>query len=90
VKKCILHHRGSKHFARETLEEQIIAEADVISNFDNIAGIFKACFIYEGLDQGQAKLSVREKLENKRNQLHFEESKDIIRPKYEAALLLLT
>jgi uncharacterized protein len=36
VKKCILHHRGSKDFPRESIEEKIIAEADVMSAFENI------------------------------------------------------
>jgi len=89
VKKCILNHRGSEHNVRESLEEKIVAEADVLSNFDNLSGIFKAAYEYENLDQGQAKVAVREKLQNKYNQLHFERSKDIIRPKYEAAMLLL-
>ena len=89
VKKCILNHRGSQQNERESIEEQIIAEADVMSNFDNISGIFKAAFVYENKDQGEAKDSVRKKLENKWNQLHFEKSKQIIRPKFEAAMLLL-
>ncbi len=89
VKKCILNHRGSQQNFRETLEEQIVAEADVLANFDNIAGIFKAAFIYENLDQGQALESARNKLKNKWKQLHFDTSKEIIRPKYEAAMLLL-
>ncbi len=89
IKKCILNHRGSEQNGRESIEEQIIAEADVISSFDNVAGLFKAAFIYEGLTQGEAKISVREKLERKYNQLHFEKSKKIIKPKYEAAMLLL-
>jgi uncharacterized protein len=89
VKKCILNHRGSQNNPRESIEEQILAEADVMSNFDNISGIFKAAFIYEDLDQKDAQETVRKKLENKWNQLHFEESKKIIKPKYEAAMLLL-
>lgn len=89
VKKCILNHRGSQQNFRESLEEQILAEADVLSNFENIAGIFKAAFVYENLDQGQAKDSVRKKLDNKYKQLHFDMSKEIIKPKYEAAMLLL-
>jgi uncharacterized protein len=89
VKKCIENHRGSRGNMRESVEEKIIAEADVMSNFDNIAGIFKAAFTYEGLTQGEARVAVRQKLENKYNQLHFEVSKEIIRPKYEAAMLLL-
>lgn len=89
VKKCILNHRGSQKNNRESIEEQIIAEADVMSNFNNIAGIFKAAFVYEGKVQDEAKASVKRKLENKWNQLHFENSKKIIKPKYEAAMLLL-
>lgn len=89
VSKCILNHRGSKQNIRKTIEEQIIAEADAMSNFDNIAGIFKACFVYENKNQKEAKNSVREKLKNKYNQLHFEDSKKIIKPKYEAVMLLL-
>ncbi|MEK7447672.1 MAG: HD domain-containing protein [Patescibacteria group bacterium] len=89
VKKCILNHRGSQSNNRESLEEKIIAEADVMSNFDNISGIFKAAFTYEHMEQGEAAKAVRKKLQNKWNQLHFENSKKIIKPKYEAAMLLL-
>lgn len=90
IKKCILHHRGSTKSECQTLEEKIISEADAISNFDNIAGCFKAAFVYEGLTQGEARESVRKKLQNKYNQLYFAESKRIIKPKYEAAMLLLS
>lgn len=90
VMKCILNHRGSEHNVRESLEEKIVAEADVMSNFDNLSGIFKAAYTYENLNQGEAKVAVRDKLQNKYNQLYFEKSKDIIRPKYEAAMLLLS
>ncbi len=89
IKKCILNHRGSQQNVRDSIEEQIIAEADVLSTFDNISGIFKAAFVYEDKNQGEAKDSVRQKLERKWKQLHFENSKKIIKPKYEAAMLLL-
>lgn len=89
VKKCVLNHRGSQQNSNETIEEKIVVEADVLSAFENIAGLFKAAYIYENLDQGQAKDSVKNKLENKWKQLHFKRSKEIIKPKYEAAMLLL-
>jgi uncharacterized protein len=89
VKKCILNHRGSQQNGRESIEEQIIAEADVMSNFDNISGIFNAAFMYENKTQGEAKDSVRQKLERKWKQLHFDNSKKIIQPKFEAVMLLL-
>ncbi len=60
-----------------------------MSAFDNLSGIFKAAFVYENLTQDEAKKSVKMKLKNKWKQLHFEKSKQIVRPKYEAAMLLL-
>jgi len=89
VKKCILNHRGSHPSDKQSIEEQIIAEADAISNFDNLPGIFNAAFVYEGLNQIEAKESVRQKLERKWDQLQLEESKDLVRLKYEAVILLL-
>lgn len=89
VKKCIFNHRGSKNNQRLSLEEQILVEADTLSNFENLPGIFKAAFIYENLDQGQAKISARLKLKRKYKQLQFKQSKIIIKPKFEAAMLLL-
>ena len=89
IKNCIFHHRGSQPFEQLTLEEQIIVEADVMSTFNNLSGLFKAALVYENLSQEEARISVREKLERKWNQIHFEESRELIRPKYEAAMLLL-
>ena len=90
VKNCVLHHRGSQKMKLETLEEQIVAEADAMSNFDEIPGIFKAAYIYENKTQGEARKSVLKKLENKWSQLKFEQSKEILRPKFEAVKLLLS
>jgi uncharacterized protein len=90
IEKCILNHRWSKWFSRLTIEEQIISEADTMSAFENIAGIFKAAYVYEDMDQWQAKESVKNKLENKWKQLCFQKSKEIIKPKYDAAMLLLS
>lgn len=89
VKKCILNHRSSLQNPRESLEEKIIAEADAMTSFDNVAGLFQAAYIQEGKTREEAKEAVRKKLENKWQQLSLENSKKIIRPKYEAAMLLL-
>lgn len=88
VQNCIFNHRGSTQNKCNTLEEKIIAEADVLSNFDNISGIFKTALVYEGLNQGDAKKSVMCKLENKYKQLSFKKSKDLVRPKIKAARIL--
>ncbi len=88
VKKCISNHRSSQENNRESVEEQILAEADTMAAFDNIAGIFKAAFIYEDKTQSEAKDVVRQKLERKYNQLHFKESKEMIGSKFQAVMLL--
>ncbi len=89
IKKCILNHRGSVGNNRDTIEEKIISEADTMSAFDNISGLFKAAFVYEDKDQGEARDSVNQKLERKWKRLHFDSSKKIIEPKYKAAMILL-
>jgi uncharacterized protein len=82
VKRCILNHRGSQDSDYKYIEEKIISDADALSNFDNISGIFKAAFIYENMNQGDAKKSVYDKLTRKFEKLQFEESKELIKPKY--------
>jgi uncharacterized protein len=91
VKLCILNHRGSKESEnkRDFIEAIILAEADAIDSFNRIPILFKAALIYENKTQEEAKNSVRQKLERKWNQLSLEESKKLIKPKYDAAMLLL-
>ncbi|HKL24458.1 MAG TPA: HD domain-containing protein [Candidatus Nanoarchaeia archaeon] len=88
VKKCILNHRGSRDNSRETKEEQIVAEADAMSNFDNLPGIFKASLVHEKKTQEESRKEVIKKLQNKYNQLS-EKGKKLIKPRYDAAMLLL-
>ncbi len=88
VKHCILAHRGSQGIKRETKEAEIIAEADAMSHFDNITGIFRAALTYEGLDEAQTQKSVKKKLVNSWDKLS-PESKVIIKEKFDAAMLLL-
>lgn len=89
VKDCIFTHRGSQGIKPETIEAQILVEADTMSAFSDLTGLYQCAFAYEKLPRKEAKESIIEKLENKWNQLQFEKSKELIRPKYEAAMLLL-
>jgi len=88
VKLCILTHRGSQNMKKESVEAQIIADADAMSNFDNLPGIFMAAFVFEHQDQKTARNTTRQKLENCWNKLSSE-AKEIVKQKYEAAMLLL-
>lgn len=89
VKHCILSHRGSQNNFPETVEARIISDADALSNFENLPGIFKAAYVYENQTQLEARKSTMKKLEKKWNKLTLPRSKTIIKPKYEAAKLLL-
>lgn len=44
VKECVLRHRGSKDLPRNTIEEQCVADADVIAHFDCIPSVFHLAF----------------------------------------------
>lgn len=88
VKKCILHHRSSVDTKRESIEEKIISEADAVSNFDNVPGIFMAAYLYEGRNQREATEEIVRKLKRKWAMLEFEESRELVQKKYEAVLVL--
>jgi uncharacterized protein len=88
VKMCIVSHRGSVQMRKESTEAQIIADADAMSIFNNIGGIFKAAFSYENKNQEEGNKAAKQKLINSYNKLS-EQAKEIIKPKYEAAMLLL-
>ena len=89
VKHCVLSHRGSQLIEPETVEAKIVADADALAAFDHIHGPFMAAFVYEKRSQSSARDSVRQKYVNSWNKLNFQESKDIIKPKFEAIKLLL-
>jgi uncharacterized protein len=88
IKKCILNHRGPIGNPINSIEEQIIIEADSLSAFDNISGIFKAALVYENKSQLEAKHSVLDKLNRKWNQLS-DEGKNLVKEKHKAAIILL-
>jgi len=89
VKECIYSHRGSQRIKPKTIEAQILIEADTLSAFNDLSGLFQCAYVYEKLARKEAEKSVRNKLENKWKQLRFKKSKEIIKPKYEAMKVLL-
>lgn len=87
IKHCILAHRTSKNIPRETVEAECVANADVMSHFDNISSLFNLALITMNKDIDDAKKFVKEKLEKDWNKL-TPEAKEIIKPKYEAMKIL--
>jgi len=69
VKNCVLNHRGSKDRPRNTIEEQCVADADVIAHFDCIPSLFSLVYKEMNLSISEGKEYVRKKLERDYNKL---------------------
>ena len=87
VKHCIFSHRGSQNIKRETIEAECLADADAMSHFDNVAGLFRLGLINKKLSEQETKEFVFNKLTRSWNKL-TPSAKDIIKDKYEAVKML--
>lgn len=88
VKHCILTHRGSKKVPRETIEAECVASADAMSNFDDISAMFNLALVIHKKNIDESREFVKKKLQRYWDKL-IPEAKEIIKPKYEAVILLL-
>lgn len=88
VKKCVLNHRGLDEFPRNTIEEEIIADADVIAHFDTIPGLFSYAFKKRNLDLNDGTIFVRKKLERDYNKLS-DKTKNLLEEKYKNIIKVL-
>ena len=84
VKACILNHRGSKDLKRNSIEEQIVADADAIAHFDCIPSLFHLAFNKDSLDLSieDGTKYVKKKLEKDYNKLS-EKTKKEFKDRYE-------
>lgn len=82
IKKCILNHRGSIDNKRLSIEEQIIADADAISHFDNIPSLLYLVYIKKQMSIEEGKNFVKSKLQRSYNKLS-DDSKEIYRKKFD-------
>lgn len=64
IEKCVLHHRGSKNDTRDTVEEEILADADVLAHFDSIPSLFSLVYNKLGMSIEEGKQYVKRKLIN--------------------------
>ena len=69
VKNCVLNHRGSVNRPKDTIEEQCVADADVIAHFDCIPMLFSKAYGKLDLSISDGKEWVRQKLERDYNKL---------------------
>ncbi|MDO8648118.1 MAG: HD domain-containing protein [Candidatus Diapherotrites archaeon] len=89
VKHCILAHRGRKGPKPETLEAEIIANADAMAHFESFLTIF-GYFLKTTSSFEEAVVEVEKKMQRDWNKkLTLPEAKEIVKPKYEAIMLVL-
>lgn len=81
VKECILRHRGSKDLPRNTIEEQCVADADVIAHFDCIPSLFHLVYKEMNLSLNDGKEYLKKKLERDYNKLSSR-TREILKDRY--------
>ena len=88
VKECVLRHRGSADLPRNTLEEEIVADADVIAHFDCIPMLFHKYYYADRLSVSEGAEKVRKKLERDFNKLS-DRGKELMKDRYNNILKVL-
>ena len=88
VKKCILNHRSSGKFRRETIEEQCVADGDVMAHFDCIPSLFSLVYKDRNMSIEEGKEYVKKKLERDYEKLSLM-SKELLKDRYEMIMKVL-
>jgi uncharacterized protein len=90
VKECVLRHRGSKNLPRNTIEEECVADADVLAHFDCIPSVFHLAFGKNELDLSieEGTEFVKKKLERDFNKLS-DRTKIELKDRYENIMRVL-
>ncbi len=88
VQACIRHHCGSVRLTNNTPEEVCVTDADAISHFDNIPGLFYLAFVTKGLNLEEGRTLVQKKLTRSFQKLSPESAR-FYQSKWEAVMELL-
>ena len=88
IKRCILNHRGSRLADKTTPEEVCIADSDAMAHFYSVPSLLRMVYVEKGLSIDEGSEFVANKLERSYNKLS-DKGKEIIKPHYEAAKVLL-
>jgi len=80
IKRCILNHRGSVLVEKTTKEEICISDADAISHFDQIPGLFSMVYKEMGLSIEDGAKYLKDKLIRSYNKL-TDETKELYKEK---------
>ncbi|MBU1112156.1 MAG: HD domain-containing protein, partial [Nanoarchaeota archaeon] len=90
VKHCVHTHRASVNRKAETIEAEIIRDADALSHFDALPLLARAGLRKYEDDVQKTTEWIYAKLQRDwNNKMHLPESKEMVKEKYKAAMLLL-
>jgi uncharacterized protein len=87
VKKCILNHRNNDT-KKTTIEEVCVADADIISHFNNIPMIFSKAYLILKLSHAEGVKYVKEALEKDYNELS-KDTKALLKDRYEEIIRVI-
>ena len=88
VKNCVLNHRGSVLNDKNTVEEQCVADADVIAHFDCIPLLFSVAYGEKRLSLYEGQQWVKSKLERDYRKLSSRAKEDL-KDRYENIMKVL-
>ena len=89
IKDCIIQHRGSVPLVRTTKESICVASADAMAHISQVPSLLHLVYYKRKMDVSEGANWVREKIERSWNKL-CPEAKEIMKHKYESAILVLT
>ncbi len=88
VKQCVLNHRGINDLPRNTIEEEIIADADAMAHFDSIPALFSHAFKELNLGLHEGTEYVKKKLERDYNKLSAK-TRELLKDRYKNIMEVL-
>ncbi|MBU1120123.1 HD domain-containing protein [Patescibacteria group bacterium] len=89
VKHCIIAHRGSQSIPRETIEAECVASADAMAHFRSIPDMIYYVYVDLGKELEEGKTMLKDKFERSFRKM-IPEAQEIVREKYEAAMVILS
>ena len=88
VQECVRNRRGSIRLDKNSIEEVCVADADAISNFDNVPSLLHLAFVEKQLGLKEGTECVKSKLGRSFNKLS-PESKIFYQKKYRVVMEVL-
>jgi putative nucleotidyltransferase with HDIG domain len=89
ISKCIRHHRGSKDYKRESIEEQIVACADAMSHITNCLNFMHPTLGEKQMSLEDSKKWIKNKVSRGWKKITLPEARKMVEKKYNAIMTLL-